>query len=187
MLYSKKRSKGFSIIELLIAIGFIAVIVAIGGTISSEFFLRRSVDNITYQIGSLLNLVKLQAVRQGLEYQITINYDDDEKMITLTNERGDSNKNSTIYQTTSSNRLSIPNDYILTLPRGRDVHSFNFNPNGTLGGASGSITIRPLSLASRTNKCGRIVISPFGRIRTVIGRWNFGSNNCRGIGDRQER
>lgn len=182
----KHRKNGFNIIELIVIIGIISVILAIAGNISSKLFLRRSVDNIIFQVGSLLNQTKLQAARQGVEYQLTLNYDETNNILNVSTERGDSNTNSTIYQTISSYQISIPENYTITLPRRRTTHSFNFNPNNTLGGASGSIRIRPAAMPSRISKCGRIVISPFGRIRTVIGRWNFNSNICEGIGDRQE-
>lgn len=186
MYNSKYCNKGFNVVELLISIGIIALLILLAGNISSKFFLRRSVDNITFQIGSLLNQTKLQAARQGVEHQITINYDRGNNTIILSNERGDSNINSVIYQQLNSIQISVPDNYIVTLPRGRTTHSFNFNPNNTLGGASGSIGIRPANIPARVSKCGRIVISPFGRIRTIIGRWNFNSDRCEGIKDDQE-
>lgn len=182
----KNNQNGFSVIELLIVIGMISVILGISISISSKIFQRRSVDNITHQITSFLNLVKLQSARQGLEYQVTLDYNNLNNTLTLINERGDSNINSANYQELSSHQISLPENYIITLPRGRVTHSFNFNPNGTLGGASGSIRIRPAAIPTRITKCGRIVVSPFGRIRTVIGRWDFNNNRCEGIGDRQD-
>ena len=38
--------------------------------------------------------------------------------------------------------------------------------------------------------CAKIVVSPFGRIRLVIGKWDFSSKDlkkaCKGFGDKQE-
>lgn len=186
MLYLLKERKAYSILELLIVIGVISVLIAIGGSLSSKFFKRRSVDNISYQIGSLLNQIKLKAARQGLEYQLTLNYDNAKNSLELINERGDSNRNSVLYQQTGSHTISVPENYTVSLPRGNSEHSFNFNPNGTLGGAAGSIRIRPLNEEADIKKCGRIVISPFGRIRTVIGKWDFNSEDCEGIGNNQQ-
>ena len=180
-----KTQNGFNVLELILVIGLVGIILAIGINFTSKIFQRRSIDNISYKIGSLLNLSKLQATRQGLEYQITLEYDETNKLLILTNERGDSNRNSSIYSIINSHKLKIPKDYMITLPRNRTTHSFNFNPNGTLGGASGSIRIIPLSHNSKISKCGRIVVSPFGRIRTVIGNWDFATSSCKGFGDKQ--
>lgn len=186
MFKSKYKNNGYSIIELVVIIGIISAIFAITGNISSKLFLRRSVENIVFQIGSLLNQSKLQAARQGVEYQVTLNYDNINSILNVSTERGDSNINSINYQTIRTQQISIPENYIINLPRMRTTHSFNFNPNNTLGGASGSILIRPESVPTNISKCGRIIISPFGRIRTVIGRWNFDSNLCIGIKENQE-
>jgi len=65
---------GFTIIEVLVVTGIMVILIVIGGGISSNFGLRRSVDDIANKITSELNLIKLQAARDGVQYRSTLNY-----------------------------------------------------------------------------------------------------------------
>lgn len=178
-----KNKKGFTVIEALVVAGVIAVIVVMAGSLSSKFIVRRSVDDLAHRITSTFNLVRLQASRNGVEYQAILDYDEDENKLTIQTKRGDSNRFSDFDSISpiSTQSISVMTDYEIILSSADTVE---FNPNQTVGGA-GSIEIRPKSAESYVTKCGRIVINPFGRIRTVIGRWNFTTNQCDAIVDEQ--
>jgi prepilin-type N-terminal cleavage/methylation domain-containing protein len=64
-----KTKNGFSLIELLVVIGIASVLLALGATLSSKFAARHSTDNVTRTISSTLQLTRLKAAREGLEYR----------------------------------------------------------------------------------------------------------------------
>lgn len=168
---------GFNIVELLVVAGLISMMVVIGGSLATRFFVNRKVDNITRTISSSLQLAKLKSVRHGVEYQAVINYDNSRKSLTIETQIGDSNRGSEKYTTETSLKLNLSDGIIIT-PSGKII---NFNPNGTLGASSGSITIRP-SDGSKLMRCGRIVVTPFGRIRVIVGNWD--GTTCKPIRER---
>jgi len=181
---SLKNDKGFSIIEVLIVITIISVLLAMGGSISSKFATRRSIDNVAHKVSSYLNLVKLQAVRNGVEYRTVLNFDDTESEISFKTERGDSNRNSSNWTETSSEVLKMTNNYEI-IPTGADI-SFSFSPSSTVSFDNGqTLTIKPKS-ESNIIKCAIVAVNNFGRIRTILGRWDFVSTTCKPIFDKQE-
>lgn len=182
------KNKGFNVIELLIIAGVVSILVVMAGALSSKFADRRSVDSLAHKITSNLNLVKLQSSRNGVEYQAVINFNDTEKKLTMTTQMGDSNRNSTTFETQYTEEINVFEEYEIVNSDGdTDVDIvFNFNPNNTLGSASGRVEIKPVSADARVLKCAEIVVSPFGRIRTIFGRWDFGTSECRPIFDEQE-
>ncbi|MGQ0793628.1 MAG: pilus assembly FimT family protein [Deltaproteobacteria bacterium] len=173
---SEKKRSGFSLIEAIVVTGIISIFVVLAGGLSSKVFSRRSVDNITQNIASTLQLVKLKAARQGVEYQAIFTYDAVEQTLEIVTERGDSNRGSVDYAEESSHTIKVLKGMNIT-PAAR---TFNFNPNGTLGGASGTMRIIPTTEAN-IKKCGSVVVSPFGRIRVIEGNWD--GSNCDAIRD----
>ncbi len=68
-----KEKAGFSIIEVLVVVSVVAIVIAIGASsFSSKFAVRRSVDDLSNNIGSTLQLIKLQSARNGAEYRIVL-------------------------------------------------------------------------------------------------------------------
>jgi Tfp pilus assembly protein FimT len=161
------KENGLSIVEVLIVAGVISMLVVIGGSMTSSFFVNRKVDNITRTISSTLQIAKLKSARRGVEYQAVISYDNANKSLTIAMQIGDSNRGSDKYTTETSQKLNVLNGITITPPN----KIINFNPNGTLGGSSGSITIRPTE-GTKIRRCGRIVVTPFGRIRVLQGNWD---------------
>src|SRR3989304_8066995 len=64
-----EETDGFSIVEALLVIGFIVILVAMGGTLAAKFSIRKSIDRITGDISSSIQIAKLKAARQGVEYR----------------------------------------------------------------------------------------------------------------------
>ena len=115
------KAGGFTIVEILVVITVIVTIIAISSSyLSGKFALRRSVDDITNQIASTLQLVKLKSARDGVEYRVVfanciniddsdddcrkcnsdasyVQYQEGDEELTLILERGDSNIGSTIW------------------------------------------------------------------------------------------
>ena len=185
--------KGFSLIEILVVVSIVSTLIVISGQISNKYFKRRAIDRVSNMIVSQLNFTKLYALTRGIESQVVINFHNDNNLITMDIEEGDSNIGSTIYKPINKSDLKI------SLIDGYEIIpnriTFNFNPNGTLGGRSGSIRIKPINIDRAkelgVKKCTSIVVSPFGRIRSVVGKWDFSTRSlsraCRGFGDKNEK
>lgn len=188
-----KAVNGFNLIELIVVISIISVLIVIAGQISNKYFKRRAIDLVSNKIVSQLNFTKLYALTRGIESQLVINFNPNDNLITMNIEEGDSNTGSTIYKSInkSDSKISLIDGYEI-MP---NSITFNFNPNGTLGGRSGSIRIKPINedraKGLGIKKCASIVVSPFGRIRSVVGKWDFNtktvSRACKGFGDKQEK
>ncbi len=171
-----RKREGLTLIEILAVVAVMSVMITIAGIISGEFAERRSVDRVTTAISSTLHISKLKALRQGLEYQTILTYDPGERTLSIVTQRGSSNKKSNNYFEQTSQTIKVRQGITVT-PSNK---TYNFNPNGTLGGASGTITIKPED-GARVNRCGRITVSPFGRIRVIQGKWNEGASVCQPI------
>lgn len=175
---------GFSVIELLVVIAVIGILVGMAGLLSTKFFARRAIDSVTYQLSSNLSLAKLQASRNGVEYQTECAYDAAKNEIALMTKRGNSNTNTDFtdaanYDVVTNEIIRIDENYTIT-----PVNSnFRFNPNGTTDALA--LNIAP-TVNANIIKCGSLMINTFGRISTVIGNWDFGANTCRAIADVQE-
>ncbi|HWP93874.1 MAG TPA: prepilin-type N-terminal cleavage/methylation domain-containing protein [Thermodesulfobacteriota bacterium] len=172
----RNREEGLTLVEILAVVAVMGVVIAIAGSISGEFAERRSVDRVTTAISSTLYISKLRAMRQGLEYQTILTYDPVGRTLAIVTQRGDSNKKSNNYVELTSQTIKVRQGITVT-PLNK---TYNFNPNGTLGGSSGTVTIRPED-GARINRCGRITVSPFGRIRVIQGNWNKGNSVCQPI------
>ncbi len=182
----RKKHHGFTIIEVLVVAGIMAILIVIGGGISSTFALRRSVDDIANKITSELNLVKLQAARDGVQYRSTLNYlvvDGNARFVSLESKRGDSNRTSSfnVLDPISTKSYQIMSDYLMD----QEEYIIDFNPNGTAVQAQ-NIVLRPVDEESTVSKCATIQVTQFGIIRTLIGRWDFDADVCNPIYDKQE-
>ncbi len=167
-----EKREGFNLIEVLLVMAIIGTLLALAGTLSGKFADRRAVDRLTSNISSTLQLMKLKALRHGLEYEAVFTFDPGQKTLSIVTQRGNSNRGSDAYQEETSQTIRVKEGVIITPPNRR----YNFNPNGTLGGVSGTVTIRPTS--KNIKRCGRIVVSPFGRIRVVQGNWDQAASVC---------
>jgi Tfp pilus assembly protein FimT len=152
---------------VLIVAGMISMLAVIAGSMVGRFSVNRRVDNITRTISSTLQIAKLKSARHGVEYQAVMTYEESDNSLTITMQIGDSNRGSDNYTTETSQKLNVLNGIKIT-PSNKII---NFNPNGTLGGSSGSITIRPTG-DTKIRRCGRIIVTPFGRIRVLHGNWD---------------
>lgn len=179
------NKRGFNLTELSIVMGIVSILIIIAVPVSSKLFQRRSIDKMTYQLSSTLNLAKLRAARHGVEHQTVCEYNSTNKTLTIETQRGNSNKNtdfgdSANYEVLSNLVIEMDKNY--TVLPAKDRFVFHFNPNGTSSALS--VNFAPTD-QSNIKKCGKLVLSPFGRIRTVIGNWNFNTQSCIRIADEQ--
>src|SRR3989337_3461431 len=198
-----EKRDGFSIMEALVVLGVISILVAMGGSLAVNFSIRKSVDRITGDICSSLQIAKLKAARQGVEYRtlfascadldttdsncfVCSDYDDyiavpPDETLTIIRERGNSNIGSTSWCVESNVTGKIPSKITLDLSSLQDEPMrYSFNPDGTLGAESGTVNINTTSDV-KGQRCGRIVVTPFGRIRAIQGNWDTDSDTCKPI------
>ncbi len=188
----KSNYKGFTLIELIVVAGIAAIVIGIGSfAITSKFAMRRSVDQVGGKINASLQIAKVRAARQGVEYCTVLSFDSNEHILTIENKRGDSNVGSTNYESESIQNLKVLSDYTI-IPSNIEI---KFDPEGVIEDvdedcisldttpANVSITIDPIDQTSQIFKCGEVVVSSLGRISFTIGNYNFTDNECRPILD----
>jgi len=180
-----KNKKGFTIIELLIVITMIGILIVLAGSLSSKFAARRNIDYMAHKVSSYLNLVKIQSTRNGVEYRTVFNFNVAGSYMSFITERGDSNRNSSNWIETASETLGMSTDYDI-IPAASDI-IFRFTPTSSITNNNEQIlTIKPSNEDSKIDRCAIIGVSNFGRIRTIMGRWDFDTSTCKNISDNQE-
>jgi len=207
-----KKKDGFNLIELIVLVGIMVVVIVIAGSMSGRFAQRRSVDNLNRNISSTLQIAKLNALRQGVEYRavfadctqlnsanpdcpVCITYDDfnaGDNTITIAMERGNSNRGSTNWCVESSQTRRIQQATALDLSdiTQTDPLRFIFNPNGTLVDSTGAILAQQIDIGvnptsnAKIKRCGGITVTPFGRIGIIEGNWD--GAKCKPIGGDNE-
>src|SRR3989337_4133792 len=180
-----EKRDGFSIMEALVVLGVISILVAMGGSLAVNFSIRKSVDRITGDISSTLQITKLKAARQGVEYRTLfascaedlvasdpdckcfkcpdsdyVDYSPGDKTLTIMRERGNSNNGTPDdgWCVEATTKDKMPSEITLDLSTMHDdPYRYVFNPDGTLGGTSGTLNVKPTS-PGRGKRCGKIVV-----------------------------
>ncbi|HVY55206.1 MAG TPA: hypothetical protein VHC46_05555, partial [Thermodesulfobacteriota bacterium] len=161
---------------------------------------RRSVDEVTNNVSSMLETGKLMSVRDGVEYRVVFarcnsiddtdpdcpkceeydEYQASDREISLIMERGDSNTGSTVWciQSQHSKRFQSDLEVATSENIGEDGQpmDFAFVPTGMrrdfgTDANNETLTIRP-SEGSKIDNCGQISVSPAGGISVTEGRWD---------------
>ena len=197
-----RNAGGFSIIEVLVAITIMLIVLVIGSSnITGNYALRHSVDEVTNNIASLLQLGKLKSVRDGVEYRVVFAKCDDidkttdphchkctgsdydeyqpgDKEISLILEMGDSNKNSSNWCIQSAHTKKFQSDLVLEVSENLiDPYPLNFTfvPNGMRRDFRNDINNETLTIKpandSKIENCGQIRVSPTGGIAVIEGKW----------------
>lgn len=153
-----ERENGFSMVEILVVMSVMVIVLALGSSfLSGMSVLRRSVDETTNNISSLLQIGKLRSARDGVEYRVVFarcgNVDDSDAdcpvcaspasyegyqagddMIAVTFERGDSNRGSTTWCIQSSHTRKFRRDLVFAASDNmgdeENPASFAFLPSG---------------------------------------------------------
>ena len=153
-----RNTYGFSLIEVMVVITVMITVLALGTSyITGKSAQRRSVDGVTNNISSMLQLGKLKSVRDGVEYRVVfarcddidesdpdcpfcktdadyVEYQDGDKEVSLILERGDSNLSSTFWCIQSAHSKKFQSDLTLVasanLGQAGEPLNFTFVPNG---------------------------------------------------------
>lgn len=198
-----KGQNGFTIVEILVVMSVMIIVLALGSSfLSGMSVLRRSVDETTNNISSLLQIGKLKASRDGVEYRVVFarcgnvddsdadcpvcaslgsyeEYEEEDDTLTVTFERGDSNRGSTVWCIESSHTRRFRGDLVFGVTENMGDEdspvNFAFLPSGMRRDfledtEDEVITISP-TISSRIDKCGVVTVSPSGNISVNEGKW----------------
>ncbi len=194
-----KGNAGYNIIEVLVVVTVAAIVFVIGASsLSSKFAVRRSVDELTNNIGSTLQLIKLQSARTGAEHRIVLagcdtiddedpdcpicesynGYSEGDGEFSIIVERGDSNRQSGVWciQSTQTKKIS-PDLALAASPNvANDPFRISFLPTGMRSdfrtdGLVESFTLIP-EADRNVDRCGQVEVTPSGGIRIIEGRWD---------------
>jgi Tfp pilus assembly protein FimT len=208
----KERQRGMSIVEALVVVGVISLLAAIAGLMVSRFNSSRSINDITRNISSTLQMAKLKSARDGVEYRAVFsrcdevddtdpnckfcnNYSDfalEDDTLTITLERGNSNKGSDKWCIVSSQTKKMNKNFELDLTDMDETDPLRcgFSPKGFMVDQNGepvttddtvSMLVTPTS-TSHVNTCGIVELSPpLGGINVVRGNWDGTTSTCHAI------
>lgn len=194
-------TNGYSIIEVLAVISIMMTVLAIGTSfISWKSAQRRSVDDVTNNVSSVLQTGKLMSVRDGVEYRIVLarcanidetdpacptceeydEYQAGDTEVSLILERGDSNTGSTVWCIQSEHSKRFQSDLNLAasanLGQSGQPLNFTFVPTGMrrdfgTDAINETLTVIPAD-GSNIDNCGQLSVSPSGGITAIEGRWS---------------
>lgn len=209
-MHSKERQRGMTIIEALIVASVISLLAGIAGLMVSRFTVSRSINDITRNISSTLQMAKMKSARDGVEYRAVFSRCDDiddtdpnckfcnnyndfalgDDTLTITLERGNSNRGSDKWCIVSSQTKKINKNFNLNMADMGETDPLRcgFGPKGFMVDQNGepvttdpepdtdletvSMLVTP-TVTSRVNTCGIVELSPsLGRIDVVRGNWD---------------
>ena len=176
VMMKSKHQEGYTLVELMVVVAIMAVLIAMTGSFSSKAVYRRSVDSVTSRVANTLQLTKLQAARNGVEYRTRFVQND--KELQLITERGNSNVDSTVWKSDQNSVVSINLDSSVIISNMPTL--FEFSPNGTAGPNNNFTALA--DSGTGVDRCGRVVVSELGRIKTIQGHWD--GTNCIQVQDK---
>ncbi len=176
MIKKSIHQEGYTFVELMLVVAIMAVLIAMTGSFSPKAAYRRSVDSVTARVANTLQLTKLQAARNGVEYRTRFVQND--KELQLITERGDSNVDSTVWKSYQNSVVSINLDSSVIISNMPAL--LEFKPNGNAGPNDNFTALA--DSGKEVDRCGRVVVSELGRIKTIQGHWD--GTNCIQVQDK---
>ena len=196
-----RNTNGFSLIEVMVVVTIMVMLLAIGTSIlGGRAAQRRSVDEVTNNVSSMLQTGKLMSVRDGVEYRVVfarcnnvddtdpdcpkcdeyVEYQAGDKEISLMMERGDSNSGSAVWCMQSEHSKRFQSDLDITasanLGGGGQPLNFAFVPTGMRRDFGTDVNNETLTISpavdSNIENCGQLRVSPAGGITVTEGRWD---------------
>jgi Tfp pilus assembly protein FimT len=179
--------KGFTIVEALVVAGIIMMLAALAAGISSKAFSRRDADRTTTGISSELQLMRLSALRRGVEYRVRVEFEPGCReggefagrchFVAVTSSMGNSNRGSTAFSDVDTTVINVNRNLTVT----PSALTLTFQPNGMVPEGGGNIIVAPIEEAFErklARRCGSITVDGFGRIVVVQGNWRPDDGTC---------
>ena len=206
MMRSKESQRGMTIVEALVVASVVSLLAAIAGIMVSRFTVSRTINDLTRNISSTLQMAKLKSARDGVEYRVIFsrcndiddtdpncnfcnNYIDfaaGHENLTITLERGNSNRGSDKWCIESSQTKKMSGNFNLNLTDMAETGPYRsgFGPKGFMVDQNGEPVVNTVSMlvtpaaTSRVSACGIVELSPsLGRINVVRGNWDGAACN----------
>ncbi|MEM4407972.1 MAG: hypothetical protein QXI19_04440 [Candidatus Caldarchaeum sp.] len=187
--------KGFTIVEALVVAGIIMMLAALAAGVSSKVFSRRDADRATTGISSELQLMRLSALRSGVEHRVRVEFEPGCReggelagrchFVVVTSSMGNSNRGSTAFSDIETTVINVNRNLTVT----PNTLTLTFQPNGIVPEGGGNIVVAPNDEALErklVERCGIITVDGFGRIVTVQGNWQADTETCTPIREARE-
>ncbi|HSG31896.1 MAG TPA: hypothetical protein VLB82_10160, partial [Thermodesulfobacteriota bacterium] len=174
---------GFTLIEVVTIVGIISLLIVIAGSFSSQFFQRRDIDQLTNAVSGEVQISKLKAARDGVEYRLSMTISDDEDTIEIKRERGNSNSLSSNWTEISSQMLKLEKYIDITIV---PSNPFVIKPDGSLtldpsSATESSCVISPKD-GTKFKRCGQVSVTRLGHVNIIKGNWD--GSDCKQIKDK---
>jgi type IV fimbrial biogenesis protein FimT len=148
------RSRGFTLIEMLVTLAIFAVLLMIAIPSMRPFLQSQSVKNASMDINSTVALARSEAIKRNTTVDVTAN------------SATDWSRGWVVSQTTPAatiRKQPALNNIVITPSSG----SFSFDGNGRMTSTGSTFTIKPLNKAGSQPLCLTVTVGSTGRVEST--------------------
>jgi type IV fimbrial biogenesis protein FimT len=148
------RSRGFTLIEMLVTLAIFAVLLMIAIPSMRPFLQSQSVKNASMDINSTVALARSEAIKRNTTVDVTAN------------SATDWSRGWVVSQTTPAatiRKQPALNNIVITSSSG----SFSFDGNGRMTSTGSTFTIKPLNKAGSQPLCLTVTVGSTGRVEST--------------------
>ena len=148
------RSRGFTLIEMLVTLAIFAVLLMIAIPSMRPFLQSQSVKNASMDINSTVALARSEAIKRNAIVDVTAN------------SATDWSRGWVVSQTTPAatiRKQPALNNIVITSSSG----SFSFDGNGRMTSTGSTFTIKPLNKAGSQPLCLTVTVGSTGRVEST--------------------
>jgi type IV fimbrial biogenesis protein FimT len=148
------RSRGFTLIEMLVTLAIFAVLLMIAIPSMRPFLQSQSVKNASMDINSTVALARSEAIKRNATVDVTAN------------SATDWSRGWVVSQTTPAatiRKQPALNNIVITSSSG----SFSFDGNGRMTSTGSTFTIKPLNKTGSQPLCLTVTVGSTGRVEST--------------------